>query len=61
LIGLDTSDLGYAGRFKTNTRNATNGHLLATVQRTGAPGEGRLTVTARGLTGATTAIAAAER
>jgi len=58
LIGLDTSDLGYAGRFKTNTRKATNGHLLATVQRTGAPGEGRLTATAWGLAGATAAITA---
>ena len=38
LIGLDTGDLDYGGPFKTDTRNACQGRLLATVQRT-APGE----------------------
>ena len=33
LIGLDTGDLGYDGSFKTDTRNAWQGRLLATVQR----------------------------
>ncbi|MFZ0828348.1 MAG: glycoside hydrolase family 2 TIM barrel-domain containing protein [Verrucomicrobiia bacterium] len=39
LIGLDTGDLNYGGLFKTATRNAYQGRLLATVQRTAPTGE----------------------
>jgi beta-galactosidase len=39
LIGLDTGDLDYGGLFKTETRNAYHGRLLATVQRTVPTGE----------------------
>jgi beta-galactosidase len=48
LIGLDTGDLAYGGLFKTDTRNASQGRLLATVQRTAA-GEVRVTASAAGL------------
>jgi beta-galactosidase len=43
LIGLDTGDLNYGGLFKTDTRNAHQGRLLATVQRTAPAGEVRVT------------------
>jgi beta-galactosidase len=43
LIGLDTGDLNYGGLFKTDTRKAYQGSLLATVQRTASSGEIRLT------------------
>ena len=43
LIGLDTGDLDYGGLFKTDTRNAYQGRLLATVQRTAPTGEIHLT------------------
>ena len=49
LIGLDTGDLAYGGLFKTDTRTAYQGRLLATVQRTAPTGEIRLTATAAGL------------
>jgi beta-galactosidase len=49
LIGLDTGDLGYAGCFKTNVRDAYQGRLLATVQRTAPAGEIRLTAAAPAL------------
>jgi len=49
LIGLDTGDLSYGGLFKTDTRNAYQGRLLATVQRTAPTGEIRLLATAPGL------------
>jgi beta-galactosidase len=39
LIGLDAGDLNYTGLFKTDTRNAYQGRLLATVQRTAPTGE----------------------
>jgi len=39
LIGLDTGDLSYVGLFKTDTRNAYQGRLLATVQRTVSGGD----------------------
>jgi beta-galactosidase len=39
LIGLDTGDLNYGGLFKTDTRDAYQGRLLATVQRTTPTGE----------------------
>ena len=38
LIGLDSGELSYEGLFKTDTRNAYQGRLLATVQRTSAGG-----------------------
>jgi beta-galactosidase len=53
LIGLDTGDLNYIGLFKTDTRNAYQGRLLATVQRTAPTGEVRLTATTPGLPNAT--------
>ena len=49
LIGLDTGDLAYGGLFKTDTRNAYQGRLLATVQRTAPTGEIHLVATAPGL------------
>jgi len=49
LIGLDTGDLSYAGCFKTATRNAYQGRLLATVQRTAPEGAMRVRATAVGL------------
>jgi beta-galactosidase len=53
LVGLDTGDLNYVGLFKTDTRNAYQGRLLAAVQRTVPGGEVRLSVTAPELTAAT--------
>ncbi|MGC1392005.1 MAG: glycoside hydrolase family 2 TIM barrel-domain containing protein [Bacteroidales bacterium] len=53
LIGLDTGELVYDGLFKTNVRNAYQGRLLVTVQRTEPTGEIRLTATASGLSMAT--------
>ncbi len=49
LIGLDTADLSYDGLFKTDTRKAYQGRLLATVQRTTPTGQIRLTATAPGM------------
>jgi beta-galactosidase len=49
LIGLDTSELTYTGNFKTNTRNLSEGRMLATVQRSAANGEIRLNATTPGL------------
>jgi beta-galactosidase len=46
LAGLDTGELGYTGLFKTGTRNAYQGRLLATVQRAG---EATLSVASPGL------------
>ena len=54
LIGLDTGDLTYGGLFKTDTRNAYQGRLLAIVQRTAPAGEIRLGVAAPGLPAAQT-------
>jgi beta-galactosidase len=53
LIGLDTGDLSYVGLFKTDTRDACQGRLLATVQRTAPAGEARITATSPGLPAAT--------
>jgi beta-galactosidase len=52
LIGLDTGELNYGGLFKTGTRDAYQGRLLATVQRTAPGGELRLTAVAQGLAAA---------
>ena len=49
LIGLDTGDLGYDGLFKTDTRKAYQGRLLATVQRTTPTGQVRLTAATPGM------------
>jgi beta-galactosidase len=38
LIGIDNGDLNYTGSFKTNTRNAFQGRVLITVQKT-LPGD----------------------
>lgn len=46
LIGLDTGDLGYGGLFKTDSRKAYQGRLLATVQRTAPAGRVRLAASA---------------
>jgi beta-galactosidase len=45
LIGLDSGDLAYAGNFKTDTRSAYQGRLLATVQRIAPAGEIRVVAT----------------
>ncbi len=60
LIGLDTGELAYEGLFKTSTRNAYQGRLLATVQRTAAAGNVRLSASAPGLPTATSAWQAAK-
>jgi beta-galactosidase len=49
LIGLDTGDLAYGGLFKTDTRAASQGRLMATIQRTAPTGEIRLAATAPGI------------
>lgn len=49
LIGLDTGDRDYAGNFKTDTRNAWEGRLLATIERTAPAGEVRITAQSPGL------------
>jgi hypothetical protein len=49
LIGLDTGDLAYGGLFKTSTRDAYLGRLLATVERTETKGPLQITATAPGL------------
>ena len=54
LIGLDTGDLLYGGLFKTTTRNAYQGRLLATVQRTALTGAIRHSAAAPGLPTAST-------
>jgi beta-galactosidase len=58
LVGLDAADLNYGGLFKTDTRSAYQGRLLATVQRTSPTGEVRLAATSPGLTAATLASSA---
>ncbi|HYN05424.1 MAG TPA: glycoside hydrolase family 2 TIM barrel-domain containing protein, partial [Vicinamibacteria bacterium] len=49
LIGLDSGDLDYGGRFKVDTRAAYQGRLLATVQRTASAGELRLSAATPGM------------
>jgi beta-galactosidase len=49
LVGLDTGDLSYGGLFKTDTRSAYQGRLIAAVQRTAPDGEIRLSAAAQGL------------
>jgi beta-galactosidase len=49
LIGLDTGDLGFGGVFKTSTRDAYLGRLLATVERTEGAVPLRITATTAGL------------
>jgi beta-galactosidase len=56
LVGLDTGDLGYGGLFKTASRNAYLGRLLATVQRLSPAGESRVTVMAPGLPSAVASL-----
>jgi len=49
LIGLDTGDLGYGGSFKTSTRDAYLGRVLATVESTAQQGTLRIAATTPGL------------
>jgi beta-galactosidase len=49
LIGIDNGDLNYTGLFKTETRNAYQGRILVTVQKTSAINEVRIIATAPGL------------
>ena len=49
LIGLDTGDLRYPGNFKTDTRDAYQGRLLAAVQRTQPGGDLRVLAASPGL------------
>jgi beta-galactosidase len=58
LIGLDTGDLSYVGLFKTDTRKAYQGRILATVQRTQPSGEIRLSISAPNLPTATMVLPA---
>ena len=53
LIGLDTGDLNYGGRFKVDTREAYQGRLLVAVQSTAPTGEIHLTVSTPKLPAAT--------
>jgi beta-galactosidase len=57
LIGLDTGDLRYIGNFKTDTRDAYQGRMLATVQRTSPTGELKVIATSPGLATAVTGSA----
>lgn len=52
LAGLDTGDLEHTGLFKTGTRNAYQGRLLATVERTAPAGELRVRAVTTGLAAA---------
>lgn len=52
LIGIDNGELNYAGLFKTDTRNAYEGRLLITVQRTAQAGAIYVSATSQGLTAA---------
>jgi beta-galactosidase len=56
LIGLDTGDLAFGGSFKTASRNAYLGRLLATVERSAPAGAFRVVATAPGLAESTCAI-----
>ena len=56
LVGLDNGELDYTGAFKTDIRNAYQGRLLATVQRTLPVSEIRITATASGLTSASSVV-----
>jgi beta-galactosidase len=49
LIGLDTGDLSYGGSFKTSTRNAYLGRLLATMDNAGSSKPLHIYATAPGL------------
>jgi len=49
LIGIDNGDLNYTGSFKTDTRNAYQGRLVVTIQKTSAANEIRIIATAPGL------------
>jgi beta-galactosidase len=49
LIGIDNGDLKYTGLFKTEKRNAYQGRLLVTVQKTSAMNDIRMVATAQGL------------
>jgi beta-galactosidase len=52
LIGLDTGDLGYGGSFKTSSRDAYLGRILATVERKAGKGPFRIVATTPGLSDA---------
>jgi beta-galactosidase len=56
LTGLDSGDLNYGGMFKVETRDAYQGRLLATVQRTTPAGEVHIFVTSPGLPSAALAV-----
>ncbi len=56
LIGLDTGDLSYGGSFKTESRDAYLGRILATVERTARAGGFRLVATTPGLPDVTCSI-----
>ena len=56
LIGLDTGDLAYGGLFKTDSRAAHQGRLLAAVRRMSPAGEIHVLATSDGLQPATLAL-----
>ena len=49
LIGIDNGDLNYIGSFKTETRDAYQGRLLVTIQKTTMPSEIRIMASSPGL------------
>ena len=49
LIGIDNGDLNYTGSFKTNTRNAYHGRILATVQKISPANKIKMIATTPGL------------
>ena len=55
LIGLDTGDLSYGGRFKTATRAAFQGRLLAAVQRIAPWGSMNVGAGSQGMAGSVVA------
>jgi beta-galactosidase len=56
LVALDSGDLNYTGLFKTNTRKAFNGNLLAVIEITGPGGKVDLEISSPGLKSITTPL-----
>jgi len=56
LIGLDTGDLSYGGSFKSQTRDAYLGTVLATAERTAGTGTFRVVASTPGLPDATCSV-----
>jgi beta-galactosidase len=54
LTGVDNGDLKYTGLFKTEKRNAYQGRLLVTVQKTSSTNPAKIVVSAPGLSSCST-------